>query len=84
MCTPGSRGERPFKLLIKLLIKLTDCLRRFIKPAPANDISCFRLSSAQLRNDEVGYFLPLLRAVRVMILIHTFYIGVKYSGVLYL
>ena len=33
----------------------------------ASDVSRFRLSSVQLRNHEVGYFDPLLWAVRVMI-----------------
>ena len=48
----------------------------------ASDVSRFRLSSVQLRNHEVGYFDPLLWAVRVMICIATFCIGGKCSVVL--
>ena len=48
----------------------------------ASDVSCFRLSSVQLRNHEVGYFDPLLWAVRVMICVATFCIGGKCSVVL--
>ena len=48
----------------------------------ASDISRFRLSSVQLRNHEVGYFDPLLWAVRVMICVATFCIGGKCSVVL--
>ena len=48
----------------------------------ASDVSRFRLSSVQLRNHEVGYFDPLLWAVRVMICVATFCIGGKCSVVL--
>ena len=48
----------------------------------ASDVSRFRLSSVQLRNHEVGYFDPLLWAVRVMICAATFCIGGKCSVVL--
>ena len=48
----------------------------------ASDVSRFRLSSVQLRNHEVGYFDPLLWAVRVMICVATFFIGGKCSVVL--
>ena len=48
----------------------------------ASDVGRFRLSSVQLRNHEVGYFDPLLGAVRVMICVETFCIGVKFSVVL--
>ena len=41
----------------------------------ASDVSRFRLSSVQLRNHKVGYFDPLLWAVRVMIIVKTFCIG---------
>ena len=41
----------------------------------ASDVSRFRLSSVKLRNHKVGYFDPLLWAVRVMILVETFCIG---------
>ena len=47
----------------------------------ANDVSCFRLLSVQLRNHEVGYFDPLLWAVRV-ICVATFCIDGKCSVVL--
>ena len=45
----------------------------------ASDVSRCRLSAEQLYNHKVGYFDPLLWAVRVMILIHTFCIGSKCS-----
>ena len=48
----------------------------------ASDVSRFRLSSVQLRNHEVGYFDPLLWAVRVMICVEIFCIGGKCSVVL--
>ena len=48
----------------------------------ASDVSRFRLSSVQLRNHEVGYFDPLLWAVRVMICVATVCIGGKCSVVL--
>ena len=48
----------------------------------ASDVSRFQLSSVQLRNHEVGYFDPLLWAVRVMICVATFCIGGKCSVVL--
>ena len=48
----------------------------------ASDVSRFRLSSVQLRNHKVGYFDPLLWAVRVMICVETFCIGGKCSVVL--
>ena len=48
----------------------------------ASDVSRFRLSSVQLRNHEVGYFDPLLWAVRVMICVATFCIGGKCCVVL--
>ena len=48
----------------------------------AEIVSRFRLSSVQLRNDEVGYFDPLLWAVRVTICVATFCIGGKCSVVL--
>ena len=48
----------------------------------ASDGSRCRLSSVQLRNHEVGYFDPLLWAVRVMICVETFCIGSKCSVVL--
>ena len=48
----------------------------------ASDVSRFRLSSVQLRNHEVGYFDPLLWAVRVMVCVATFCIGGKCSVVL--
>ena len=48
----------------------------------ASDVSGFRLSSVQLHNHEVGYFDPLLWAVRVMICAATFCIGGKCSVVL--
>ena len=48
----------------------------------ASDVSRFRLSSVQLRNHEVGYFDPLLWAVRVMICVEMFCIGGKCSVVL--
>ena len=48
----------------------------------ASDVSRFRLSSVQLRNHKVGYFDPLLWAVRVMICVATFCIGGKCSVVL--
>ena len=52
----------------------------------ASDVSRFRLSSVQLRNHEVGYFVfdfdPLLWAVRVMICVEIFCIGGKCSVVL--
>ena len=41
----------------------------------ASDVSCFRLSSVKLRNHKVGYFDPLLWAVRVTIIVETFCIG---------
>ena len=41
----------------------------------ASDVSRFRLSSVKLRNHKVGYFDPLLWAVRVMICVETFCIG---------
>ena len=43
----------------------------------ASDVSRFRLLSVQLRNHEVGYFDPLLWAVRVMICVATFCKGGK-------
>ena len=48
----------------------------------ASEVSRFRLSSVQLRNHKVGYFDPLLWAVRVMICVETFCIGGKCSVVL--
>ena len=39
------------------------------------DVSRFRLSSVKLRNHKVGYFDPLLRALRVTIIVETFCIG---------
>ena len=48
----------------------------------ASDISRFQLSSVQLHNHEVGYFDPLLWAVRVMICVATFCITGKCSVVL--
>ena len=48
----------------------------------ASDVSRFRLSSVKLRNHKVGYFDPLLWAVRVMICVETFCIGGKCSVVL--
>ena len=48
----------------------------------ASDVSRFRISSVQLRNHEVGYFDPLLWAVRVMICVEFFCIGGKCSVVL--
>ena len=41
----------------------------------ASDVSRFRLSSVKLRNHKVGYFDPLLWAVRVTIIVKTFCIG---------
>ena len=41
----------------------------------ASDVSRFRLSSVKLRNHKVGYFDPLLWAVRDMIFVETFCIG---------
>ena len=41
----------------------------------ASDVSRFRLSSVKLRNHKVGYFDPLLWAVRVTIIVETFCIG---------
>ena len=38
----------------------------------ASDVSRCRLSSVKLRNHKVGYFDPLLWAVRVMIFVKTF------------
>ena len=38
----------------------------------ASDVSRFRLSSVKLRNHKVGYFDPLLWAVRVTIIVETF------------
>ena len=49
----------------------------------ASDVSRFRLSSVQLRNHKVGYFDPLLWAVRVMICVETFCIGGKCNVVYY-
>ena len=43
----------------------------------ASDVSRFRLSSVKLRNHKVGYFDPLLWAVRVTIIVETFCIGGK-------
>ena len=48
----------------------------------ASDVSRFQLSSVKLRNHKVGYFDPLLWAVRVMICVKTFYIGGKCSVIL--
>ena len=48
----------------------------------ASDVSRFRLSSVKLRNHKVGYFDPLLWAVRVMICDATFCTGGKCSVVL--
>ena len=48
----------------------------------ASDVSRFRLSSVQLRNHKVGYFDPLLWAVRVMICVEIVCIGGKCSVVL--
>ena len=48
----------------------------------ASDVSRFRLSSVKLRNHKVGYFDPLLWAVRVMICVDIFCIGGKCSVVL--
>ena len=50
----------------------------------ASDVSRFQLSSVQLRNHKVGYFDPLLWAVRVIICVETFCIGGKCSVVLWL
>ena len=47
----------------------------------ASDVSRFRLSSVQLRNHKVGYFDPLLCAMRVTISVETFCIGGKCSVV---
>ena len=41
----------------------------------ASDVSRFRLSSVKLRNHKVGYFDPILWAVRVTIIVETFCIG---------
>ena len=41
----------------------------------ASDVSRFRLSSVKLRNHKVGYFDPLLWAVRVTIIVETCCIG---------
>ena len=46
----------------------------------ASDVSRFRLSSVKLRNHKVGYFDPLLWAVRVLICVATFCIGGKCSA----
>ena len=43
----------------------------------ASDVSRFRLSSVKLRKHKVGYFDPLLWAVRVMICVETFCIDGK-------
>ena len=48
----------------------------------ASEASRFRLSSVKLRNHEVGYFDPILWAVRAMICVATFCIGGKCSVVL--
>ena len=51
----------------------------------ASDVSRFWLSSVQLRNQKVGYFDPLLWAVRMTIIVETFCFGGPiYSVVLYL
>ena len=47
----------------------------------ASDVSRFRLSSVKLRNHEVGYFNPLLWAVRVTIFVETFCIVGRRHGV---
>ena len=49
----------------------------------ASDVSRFRLSSVKLRNHEVGYFDPLLWAVRVTTTVETYCIGGKYSGFIF-
>ena len=48
----------------------------------ASDVSRCRLSSVKLRNHKVGYFDPLLWAVRMMIFVKTFCICGKHSVVL--
>ena len=53
-----------------------------IVPQVTSDVSRFRLSSVKLHNHKVGYFDPLLWAVRVMICVATFCIGGKCSVVL--
>ena len=53
-----------------------------VRNRSASDVSRFQLSSVQLRNHEVGYFDPLLWAVRVMICVAICCIGGKCSVVL--
>ena len=47
----------------------------------ASDVGRFRLSSVKLRNHEVGYFDPLLWAVRVTIIVETVCIGDWWSNI---
>ena len=58
-----------FSSLVRVVANLRRCLHYH------NIISRFRLALVQLRNHEVGYFDPLLWAVRVTIIVETFCIG---------
>ena len=57
-------------------------MRRLAEIVPQETSVGCQLSSVKLRNHEVGYFDPLLWAVRVMICVETFCIGGKCSVVL--